>query len=214
MAASVSVGSAFEADLEKYYRLAYGTSRPSVGQRLRLWTTHPGFHCVAIYRFGCYARELEGRRRIAGRLARGASAVLNHAMTFLHKVHIGAEVGPGFYIGHVGNIYIGARSIGRNFSVTHNVTIGRGQHEGERGGIPKLGDDVWIGTGSILSGPIEIGTGATIAAGTVLTRSVPEGALAAGNPGRVANAQYDNRPLFGDRANGAPARNALRPDPS
>lgn len=212
--ASEHTGSAFEADLEKYYRLAFGSATPSAKQRLWLWASHPGLHCVAIYRFGRYANALAGRRRIAGRLVRGVSAALNQAMTFFHKVHIGAEVGPGFYIGHVGNIYIGARTIGRNFSVTHNVTIGRGQHEGERGGIPRLGDDVWIGTGAVLSGPIEIGNGATIAAGTILTRSIPERALAAGNPGRVANVQYDNRPLFGAAAPTPPARNALRPEPS
>jgi acetyltransferase-like isoleucine patch superfamily enzyme len=51
-----------------------------------------------------------------------------------------------------------------------------------------IGDDVWIGTGAIILKGVRIGDRATIAAGTVLTRDVPGGALAAGNPAVITSA--------------------------
>jgi serine O-acetyltransferase len=113
-------------------------------------------------------------------------------------VRIYADVGPGFFIGHAGMILIGPTVIGRNFSVTHNVTIGFGQSEAARG-YPVIGDDVWVGTGSVISGAIRVGDGATIANGTMLSRSVPPRSLAAGNPGRVVLQGYDNSFLLGTR---------------
>lgn len=49
----------------------------------------------------------------------------------------------------------------------------------------RIGDDVWIGVGSIILKGTTIGDGARIAAGTVVTRDVPAGATMAGNPGRI-----------------------------
>jgi acetyltransferase-like isoleucine patch superfamily enzyme len=49
-----------------------------------------------------------------------------------------------------------------------------------------IGDDVWIGAGSIITAGVEIGDGAVIGAGSVVRRSVPEGAIVAGNPARLS----------------------------
>jgi acetyltransferase-like isoleucine patch superfamily enzyme len=48
-----------------------------------------------------------------------------------------------------------------------------------------IADDVWIGIGAIVLKGVRIGRGARIAAGAVVTRDVPEGAMVAGNPARV-----------------------------
>jgi len=120
-------------------------------------------------------------------------------MQFFHHVNIDdATIGPGFFIGHVGTIYIGPVVIGENFSVTHNVTIGVGHSEGKTG-LPSIGDNVWIGTGSVVSGAISVGNGVTIANGTMLTRSVGDGCLVAGNPGRVVMNSFDNSELLTKR---------------
>jgi len=55
---------------------------------------------------------------------------------------------------------------------------------------------VWIGPGSTITGDITIGNDVTISAGTVLSKSVPDGCLVAGNPGRVIQRDYDNRPMM------------------
>ncbi|MHB1847078.1 MAG: serine O-acetyltransferase [Deltaproteobacteria bacterium] len=186
---------AFRADRKKYYRIAFGTDRPLLRQRARLWLTNQGFQCVAVYRLGTLARRLKGRRRGAWLICGAAFRALDTLMGLLHHVAVEAEIGPGFYIGHPSTIYIGKSRIGSNFSVTHNVTIGVGHSEGAKG-HPAIGSDVWVGTGSTLFGAIEVGDGTTVASGTVLSQSVPPRSFVGGNPGRVIRCGYDNRALF------------------
>jgi len=54
-----------------------------------------------------------------------------------------------------------------------------------REGAPRLGDNVYVGTGSTLVGKIKIGSGAKIAANTLVIDDVPEGATVMGVPGRM-----------------------------
>ncbi len=188
--------SAFRADLQKYYRLHFGTASPSLRDRASLWATHMGLHCVAGYRLARLARALAAAHAPVRIPLVNVARAVELAMEVVHHVRIGAEVGPGFYVGHAGMIFIGPTRIGANFSVTHGVTIGVGQGE-QRRGTPIVGDDVWVGTGAVLAGAIEVGDGATIASGAMVTRSVPPRALAGGNPARVILAGYDNSALLG-----------------
>ncbi len=187
---------AFRADIAKFYRVQFGSTRVSAIRKFRLWFKHFGLHCVAVYRFGKWAESLSGKSRLLGLPFVVVHGFLNYSMQLLHHVNIDdAIIGPGFFIGHVGTIYIGPVVIGENFSVTHNVTIGVGHSEGKTG-IPTIGDNVWIGTGSVVSGAITVGNGVTIANGTMLTRSVGDGCLVAGNPGRVVMNNFDNSELL------------------
>lgn len=70
--------------------------------------------------------------------------------------------------------------IGEGVVIFHHVTIGRND-----GGVPRIGKNVLIGCGAILIGNIEIGANAIIGAGAVVTKSVPENAVVAGNPAKV-----------------------------
>lgn len=186
--------SPFAVDLEKFYRIDL-PAHPSRLDKLQLWVRHYGLHCVAAYRFDRYARSLVRKNRLRGTPVLLAARVLTHAMHLLHHVEIGADIGPGFYLGHASTVYIGRTRIGRNFSATHNVSIGVGHQQGLRG-VPVIGDNVWVGTGSVLSGAITIGNDVTIANGTMMSRDVPSGCLAGGNPGRVLGHDYDNSRLL------------------
>lgn len=187
----------FRFDLDKYYHLVPGSAKPPLGWRIRFWIFNFGFHCVACYRFGKYAERLYAKSKILGFIPRCAHFVLNYWVRMVHHVDIdAATIGPGFNLGHVGTIYVGPTVIGRNFSLGHNVTIGVGRSEAGEG-IPTIGDDVWVGIGAIISGPITIGNRVTVANGCILSRSVPDGCLVAGNPGRVVLADYDNSKLLG-----------------
>lgn len=197
--AAVKPKGAFRTDLEKFYRIQFGSSRGSASRKIRLWILNFGLHCVAVYRFGKFGERISRRSRLLGLPIIVIHAFLNYWMQMFHHVKIDdATVGPGFFIGHVGTIYIGPVVIGENFSVTHNVTIGVGHSEGKTG-IPSIGDNVWIGTGSVVSGLITVGNGVTIANGTMLTRSVADGCLVAGNPGRVVMNNFDNSELLTKR---------------
>jgi serine O-acetyltransferase len=193
---------AFSVDLAKYFRIDCEAETPTLGQRLGLWWGGFGLHCVAIYRFAKWSRRLSRRSRLIGILPRAVAYVLVLVADGLHHVHIeDAEIGPGFYIGHVGTIYIGGCRIGSNFSVTHNVTIGVGHSPG-KAGVPSIGDHVWIGTGSVVYGAITIGNNVTIMPGSILSRDVPDNCLVGGNPARVVMQNYDHGRLVGRGAGG------------
>lgn len=197
MAGTSKQKSALRVDLEKYYRTPAGRSRPALSAVLRVWITNFGLHCVVCYRFGKHAERMYAKSKLLGIIPRCIHFFLSYGVQLLHHVNIdAARIGPGLYIGHVGTIYIGPTTIGKNFSLTHNVTIGQGHSEGGPG-IPVIGDDVWVGTGSTLSGAITIGNRVTIVNGTVLSRTVPDGCLVGGNPGRVILRDYDNSKLLG-----------------
>jgi serine O-acetyltransferase len=191
---------AFHYDLEKCSIVLYKMENPGILRKAKLLLMNMGLHCIAVYRFGQMAERLRKRHRIVGSLMRRAYLLMNYLMVLIHKVelHEETEIGPGFHISHVGNVLIGARQIGKNCTVTHNVTIGHDfQAAGAR--FPTIGDNVWIGTGSVVGGDVTIGDGVAISAGSILTRSIPARCLVAGNPARVVCREYDNRRMLAYR---------------
>jgi serine O-acetyltransferase len=102
------------------------------------------------------------------------------------EIHPGAEIGPGFFIDHGMGVVIGETSkLGKNCILFHNVTLGgTGKHTGKR--HPTLGDNVYIGTASILLGPIKVGNNVKIGANTfIIMHDVPDNATVIGCPGRI-----------------------------
>jgi serine O-acetyltransferase len=101
-------------------------------------------------------------------------------------IHLFPEtpIGPGFYIGHYGGIWISPLArLGANCNVGPNVIIGvAGKH---RDKAPVLGDRVWVGPGAIITGEVTVGSGAVIAANSLVTSNVPENAVVIGVPARV-----------------------------
>ena len=183
-------------DLDRYYAIALGGNRALAG-RMRFWLLHSDFHCVASFRFSQAARSLYSRSRLIGFLPLVISALWRHRVATIHHVNIDlrAQIGPGFYIMHRNMLFIGPVSIGDNCVLHHNVTIGERVADGDSG-VPTLGDNVWVGPGSTISGDITVGNNVTISAGTVLSKSVPDGSLVAGNPGRIIQRDYDNRSII------------------
>jgi serine O-acetyltransferase len=187
---------AFARDLEKYYLIEFDTQKPKCLQKLALWMNHFGLHCVATYRFGQWAMRFHRRHYLLGLLPRLLHTMLNLGIRVFHHVELNVTgIGPGLYIGHACGIYVGASSIGDNFSITHNVTIGMGHCDGKEG-KPHIGNNVWIGTGAVVAGAIRVGDNVTITPGTFLSRSIPDFCLAGGNPGRVLANNYNNQKLL------------------
>ncbi|MEO6095363.1 MAG: serine acetyltransferase [Fibrobacteria bacterium] len=186
----------FRWDLEKFYYIECGTPTPSLRRKLKVWVNSLGLHCVAIFRFAQFSRKLWRRNRLLGLPFMLAQTILAYWVKQHYLTDIfAAEIGPGFYISHVGNIYIGACIIGPNLSVTHNVTLGTNNAEGLVG-LPNLGSSVWIGTGSVIYGKINIGSGVTVNCGSILSKSIPDNCLVGGNPARVIQMALDNSESF------------------
>ena len=127
-----------------------------------------------------------------------ARPVLKAAGWFMHKaVEIAAgicippdiDIGPGLYIGHFGGIFFGTDvrdgvRVGMYCNISQENTIGFGGR-GENRGVPKLGDFVHLGAGAKVIGRIRIGD--NVAVGAVVTKDLPDNAVAAGVPARVIN---------------------------
>ena len=103
---------------------------------------------------------------------------------FAMGISPGASIGEGLYIGHIGGVIISQQAvIGKNCDISHRVTIGTSAMGRE--GTPVIGDNVYVGTGATLVGKIRIGSGAKIAANTLVIDDVPDGATVMGVPGRI-----------------------------
>lgn len=120
---------------------------------------------------------------------------------FLYRLNAGlghavigrdAELGPGLVILHSLGIVINSEvRAGRNLVLEHGVTIGA-----EKGQSPILGDNVFVGAGAKIIGPVRIGSDVKVGANAVVTRDLPDGATAVGIPARVIK-------IYGKRVDGA-----------
>jgi len=95
------------------------------------------------------------------------------------------EIGPGFYIGHFGGIFIYPDcKIGKNCNLSQGVTIGN-VPRGKNKGYPTIGDNVYIGPGAKVIGCVKVGDRVAIGANCVVTKDVPNDAVVVGVPGKV-----------------------------
>ncbi|MGN0357585.1 MAG: serine acetyltransferase [Blautia sp.] len=97
---------------------------------------------------------------------------------------IDKKIGGGFMVCHGNSTIVYARSIGKNFLVHQNVTVGRGKMI-DGNDVPVIGDNVLIGTGAIVIGGIHIGNNVKIGAGAVVHKDVPDNCTVVGNPMRI-----------------------------
>jgi serine O-acetyltransferase len=101
------------------------------------------------------------------------------------EIHPGAKIGSGFFIDHGMGVVIGETTeIASNVTIYQGVTLGgTGKAKGKR--HPTIGDNVVIGTGAKVLGPIEIGENCRIGAGSVVLNSAPPNSTVVGIPARV-----------------------------
>lgn len=139
----------------------------------------PGFRFTFYYRKAAQYHK----RSIRGILYRILHRRCSHKYGF--QIPITTSIGEGFYIGHFGIIIISPNAkIGRNCNIAPGVTIGRIGH-GTKKGAPRIGDNVWIGTNSIIVGGINIESNVLIAPGAFVNFDVPENSVVIGNPGKI-----------------------------
>ncbi len=108
-----------------------------------------------------------------------------------YGVDIGAKalIGPGFIVRHVGGIAVNSGVvIGKDVEILQGVTIGY-ERRGKRKGNPTIGNNVWIGSNSIIVGNVIIGNNVLIAPGAFINFDVPDNSIVTGNPGKVKKSE-------------------------
>lgn len=96
-----------------------------------------------------------------------------------------ANIGPSFYIGHFGGIIINSDTIiGKNCNVSQGVTIGV-SGQGEKRGVPIIGNNVYIGANAVVAGKISIGNNVLIGACSMVNTSLLDNSVAIGVPAIV-----------------------------
>lgn len=100
-------------------------------------------------------------------------------------IHPAAVIGAGVMMDHATGIVIGETAVVEDdVLIWHGVTLGgKGTADGDR--HPKIRKGVWLGAGATVLGAIEVGAGARVAAGSVVTSSIAAGMTVAGVPARV-----------------------------
>lgn len=140
--------------------------------------TYPGFHMMVIFYplanllWGCNLHTIARLWAHIGRLFTGI------------EIHPAAKIGKNLFIDHGMGVVIGQSSvIGDDCLIYQNVTLGGKGWDDKR--HPTLGNNVMVGAGAQLIGPIRIGDSAHIGAGSVVLHDVAMGDTVAGNPAKI-----------------------------
>jgi serine O-acetyltransferase len=147
----------------------------SVG-RAEMLLTYGGVQALLSHRI-CHALYQAGVPLVPRLLA-----YLTKAMTGI-EIHPAARIGRGFFIDHGAGVVIGETAeVGDNVTIYQGVTLGgTGFARGKR--HPTVGNEVMVGAGSALLGPIVIGDRCKIGANSVVIHDVPPNSTVVGNPG-------------------------------
>lgn len=184
---------------------------PAVRSRIEVIFCYPGFHALIYYHMGHWAwtHGLKFIGRFVSHVGRMLTGI---------EIHPGARIGKGFFIDHGMGVVIGETTeIGDNVTLYHGVTLGGiapsvdsiTQVNQKR--HPTLEDDVIIGSGAQVLGPITVARGSRVGANAVVVKNVPAGHTVAGIPARTIGGHDASKPQpFA--AYGAPPPNT--PDPT
>jgi serine O-acetyltransferase len=162
-------------------------------------TGWPGLHALIAHRVAhaLRSRSVPGLPRMIAYVSRAVTGI---------EIHPAAQIGEGLFIDHGMGVVIGETAeIGANVTLYQGVTLGgTGFATGKR--HPTVQDNVTIGSGAKLLGPITIGHGAKIGANAVVIHEVPPNSTVVGNPGHPVR-------IEGRRPEGPDADWVHLPDP-
>ncbi len=151
---------------------------PAARNAFEVLTTYPGIHAVLMHRFAhrLWNAGFRWLARMVSHIARWLTGI---------EIHPGARLGRRFFIDHGMGVVIGETAVvGDDCTLYHGVTLGGTSWEkGKR--HPTLEDNVVVGAGAKVLGPITIGEGARIGSNSVVVKAVPPGVTVVGVPGRL-----------------------------
>jgi serine O-acetyltransferase len=140
---------------------------------------YPGAWALGFHRIGhwLYGGRLYFLARCVNHFARFLTAI---------DIHPGAKIGKRFFVDHGFTVIGETAEIGDDVTIYQNVTLGGTNPSAGQGGKrhPTVGDNVVIGSGAQVLGPIELGAGAKVGANAVVTKDVAPGATVVGIPAK------------------------------
>ncbi|MFQ5469976.1 MAG: serine O-acetyltransferase [Gammaproteobacteria bacterium] len=152
---------------------------PAARNSFEILTTYPGVHALLFHRLShcIWNIGLKLFARLISTLARWLTGI---------EIHPAAKIGRRFFIDHGMGVVIGETAeIGDDCTLYHGVTLGGTSWEkGKR--HPTLEDNVVVGAGAKVLGPITIAKGSRIGSNAVVVKDVPEGVTVIGVPGHIA----------------------------
>ena len=166
---------------------------PAAKSKLSLILTYPGVKAVFFHRIAnfFYLAKFDLVARFISQLSRFFTGI---------EIHPGAKIGKNLFIDHGMGVVIGETSeIGDNVTIYHMATLGGiapSINSNDQRNIkrhPTIGDDVVIGSGAQVLGPVTVGGCAKIGANAVITKDVPEKAVMVGIPAKnvgIADSEF------------------------
>lgn len=102
------------------------------------------------------------------------------------EIHPAAQIGEGFFVDHGAGVVIGETAVvGKNVTLYQGVTLGGTGNEKSHKRHPTLGDNVFVGSGAKILGPITVGSNPRIGANGAVLKNVPENATVTGMRARI-----------------------------
>ena len=136
---------------------------------------YPGFHAIVFHRIAhfLYRKKIFFCARLVSQISRHFTGI---------EIHPGAQIGRKLFIDHGMGIVIGeTTTIGNNCTIYHNSTLGgTGKDKNKR--HPDLGNNVMVGAGAKILGPIKIGNNVKIGANSVVLKNIPNDVTVVGIP--------------------------------
>ncbi|HSO44998.1 MAG TPA: serine O-acetyltransferase [Rhodoferax sp.] len=150
-------------------------------------TCYPGVHAVLLHRLAhaCWTHNFKWLGRFISHLARFLTGI---------EIHPGAKIGERVFFDHAMGVVVGETAeIGDDCTIYQGVTLGgTSLYKGTKR-HPTLGRGVVVGAGAQVLGGFAVGDGAKVGSNAVVTKPVPAGATAVGNPARIIQAELDVR---------------------
>ena len=151
---------------------------PAARNYFEILTTYPGVHALLLHRLAhfLWSIKLKLIARIFSHLARILTGI---------EIHPGAQIGRRFFIDHGMGIVIGETAIiGDDCTLYHGVTLGGTTwKKGKR--HPTLKDNVVIGAGAKVLGPITLGNNSKVGSNAVVVTDIPNDSTAVGIPAKI-----------------------------
>lgn len=153
---------------------------PAANTLIEVLTSYPGIKAVLLYRIAHFfwSIGMPFIPRYLSDIARELTGI---------EIHPGAEIGSEFFIDHGSGVVIGETTIiGDNCTIYSGVVLGGTSIKKEKR-HPTIGDNVVIGTGAKVLGPITVSDNVRIGANSVVVNDVPPNSVVVGVPGKIVS---------------------------